>query len=111
MKFDINKILKIPKCPEYNNHAKEKWIELLGNAVYIPKKFRNEPSVLVEALDTYKKENLIDGELKFIPEKGHRWLVSERRLEILTGDNKRKLVFVKPVPEEKKVIIRANNSV
>jgi hypothetical protein len=24
MKFDINKILKIPKCPEYDNHAKEK---------------------------------------------------------------------------------------
>jgi hypothetical protein len=45
---------------------------LLGNAVYIPKKFRNEPSILVEALDTYQKEKLIDGELKFIPEKGHR---------------------------------------
>ena len=111
MKFDINKILKIPKCPEYNNHAKEKWIELLGDAVYIPKKFRNEPSILVEALDTYQKENLIDGELKFIPQKGHRWLISERRLEILTGDNKRKLIFVKPVSEEEKIIIKANNSV
>jgi hypothetical protein len=37
--------------------------------------------------------------------------VSERRLEILTGDNKRKLVFVKPVVEEKKIIIKANNSI
>ena len=30
MNFDINKIKKIPKCPEYNNHALEGWLSYLG---------------------------------------------------------------------------------
>ena len=112
MNFDINKILKIPKCPEYNNHAKEKWLELLGNAEYIKKPFRNEPSILVEALSTYQDRKIIDGELKFIPIPGYRWLVSERRFDVLTGNNKRKLIFVKPVEEnENKIIIKKNNSI
>ena len=29
MEFDINKIKKIPKCPEYDNGALEKWLEYL----------------------------------------------------------------------------------
>lgn len=29
MNFDINKILDIPKCPEYDNHALEKWLDYL----------------------------------------------------------------------------------
>ena len=29
MNFDINKIRKIPKCPEYDNGALEKWLEYL----------------------------------------------------------------------------------
>lgn len=108
MNFDINKILKIPKCPKYDNRAKEKWIELLGNAVYIKKKFRNEPSILVEALDTYEEEHLLDAELKCIPSKGQRWLVSECRLETLLGNNPRNLVFVKPIEIENDL---ENNSI
>ena len=30
MNFDINKIKKIPKCPEYKNGALEKWLNYLG---------------------------------------------------------------------------------
>lgn len=29
MNFDINKIKKIPKCPEYDNHALEDWLKYL----------------------------------------------------------------------------------
>lgn len=35
MKFDINKIKKIPKCLPYDNKAKEKWLQYLGNAIYV----------------------------------------------------------------------------
>lgn len=98
MNFDINKILKIPKCPKYDNHAKEKWLDLLENSVYINKPFRDEPSILVEALNTYEKNKLSDGELKCIPKAGQRWLVSERRLDTLLGDNRLHTAFVKLVP-------------
>ena len=30
MNFDINRITKIPKCPEYDNHALEDWLKYLG---------------------------------------------------------------------------------
>lgn len=30
MNFDINKIRKIPKCPEYDNHSLEDWLKFLG---------------------------------------------------------------------------------
>ena len=30
MDFDINKITKIPKCKEYDNHALEKWLQFLN---------------------------------------------------------------------------------
>ncbi len=30
MNFDVNKIRKIPKCPEYNNHSLEDWLKFLG---------------------------------------------------------------------------------
>lgn len=110
MNFDIHKILKIPKCPPYDNKAKEKWIELLGNAVYVNKKFRNEPTLLVEALDTYQRENLYDAELKCIPHQGQRWLVSERRLETLLGNNSKNLIFVKLI-ENANDLIKNNSSI
>lgn len=41
MNFNVNKLLNIPKCPEYDNHALEKWLNYLGNGIYIEKKENN----------------------------------------------------------------------
>lgn len=100
MQFDINRILKIPKCPPYDNKAKEKWLEYLGNSYYIEKPLRNEKTILVEALDTYQRLGLTDGELGYSPKPGYRWKVSEERLQTLLGDNPKKERFVKTVKEE-----------
>jgi hypothetical protein len=37
-----------------------------------------------------------------IPKPGHRWRVSEKRLQVLLGQNPKKKVFVKRVEEETK---------
>ena len=37
MKFDVKKLLKIPKLNDYDNHAKEKWLDYLGGGVYMKK--------------------------------------------------------------------------
>lgn len=50
---------------------------------------------LVEALDTYKRFNISDNELKKIPTPGTRWEVSKERLEILLGKNSHGKVFIK----------------
>ena len=101
MKFDINKIKKIPKCLPYDNKAKEKWLQYLGNAIYVKKSTRNEKSILVEALNTYEELGLKDGELGHIPAPKERWLISENRLEYLLGNNPKQKVFVKIVKENK----------
>lgn len=45
MNFDINKIKNIPKCKPYDNGALEKWLEYLGDPVYIEPEDNN---VLIE---------------------------------------------------------------
>ena len=102
MNFDINKIKRIPKCPPYDNKAKEKWIDYLGGAVYMKKPTRDEKYILVAALGTYQELHLKDGELDYIPKVGERWLVSEKRLEYLLGDNPKHRAFIKIVEEDKK---------
>ena len=57
---------------------------------------------LVEALDTYKENNIQDNVLGRIPAPGERFEVSKERLDILLGKNKHNLVFVKQVEEPKK---------
>ena len=108
MNFDIKKILNIPKCQPYDNKAKEKWIELLGNPVYIHKELRGINMVLVEALDTYEKMGLKDGELKCVPKRGYRWKINEQRLDTLLGSNKYHATFVKLIQEDD---IEENNSI
>jgi glycosyltransferase involved in cell wall biosynthesis len=58
-----------------------------------------EKSYMVEALDTYKKGNIVDAELGEIPEPGRIWEVSEERLQVLLGKNKSKLKFVKKIED------------
>ncbi len=77
---------------------KDIWDKILepGKTTYKQKYF------LVEALDTYKRKRIVDTELERIPEAEERFIVDEDRLDILTGNNKRKLVFVKKIKEVKK---------
>ena len=58
-----------------------------------------EMKYLVRALDTYKKNNITDGELNRIPEAGEEWEVEKDRLDILLGNNHNKFVFVELVKD------------
>ena len=51
--------------------------------------------IMVEALDTYEKNNIRDSELNRIPKKGEIFPVSKNRFEILRGNNVFKKTFVK----------------
>lgn len=55
---------------------------------------------LVEALDTYEKENIRDSQLCRIPKKGEQFEVTDKRLKVLLGDNDYQLVFAKLVEKE-----------
>ena len=49
----------------------------------------------VEATDMYTRLGLKDNELGRIPEKGEQWDVSYERMLLLTGENKKNIVYVK----------------
>ena len=51
----------------------------------------------VEALSAYQNNKLVDAELGRIPEPGEVWDVSKERFDLLTGENKRGIQFVKLV--------------
>ena len=64
--------------------------------------------IKVEALDTYEKFNVIDNELKKIPNKGEQFIVTKERLNILLGDNDNNRVYVKivePIEEVKEATL------
>ena len=60
-----------------------------------------EMKYLVEALPIYKERNIKDNELDRVPKEGETWVVSSERKEVLTGNNKHNLVFVKVLEEVK----------
>ena len=51
----------------------------------------------VEALSAYQNNKLVDAELGHIPEPGEVWDISKERFDLLTGENKRGIQFVKLV--------------
>ena len=55
----------------------------------------------VRATDEYKKRNLKDAELNYIPREGEEFEVSEERFRILNGKNVFKAKFVEKVEEPK----------
>ena len=57
--------------------------------------------IKVKATDAYEKNGIMDDVLQIIPKKGYEFEVSEERYNLLTGNNKRKLVFVEKVKKEK----------
>lgn len=99
MNFDVKKILKIPKCSEYDNHALEDWLEYLGNPVYIKKEENKKMKYKVRATDEYAKKGLKDAVLDRIPKAGEVFEVTEDRFVMLNGNNSYKAVFVEKVKE------------
>lgn len=72
----------------------------------------NKMNVKVVALDTYKKLNVMDSELKCIPEQGTIFEVSKDRLNTLMGNNQYNQPFVKiiePTKEIKKSVLPKKN--
>ena len=61
--------------------------------------------ITVIALDTYKKENISDGELGYIPEAGEHITISKDRVETLLGKNVYGKCFIKLIEEEKKATL------
>ena len=49
----------------------------------------------VEALSAYQNNRLVDAELGHIPEPGEVWDVSKERFDLLAGENKKGIQFVK----------------
>ena len=106
MDIDINKIRNIPK---YEGYIREdKWDKIL----YKKKATYKEDKMKVRALKTYKELNVIDKELKVIPEEGQVFDISKERLDVLLGNNAYKKAFVElveeaklPKPKEEKAIL------
>ncbi len=105
MKHIIDNIMNIPKFTF--KHLEDKYDDLLSHR---PSHFKEDKimKVKVEALDTYEKYNITDGELKKVPKAGEQFEVTKERLNVLLGNNSGNRVYVKiiePVKEEKKAIL------
>lgn len=107
MEFDVNKLLKIPKCKEYENHAIEKWLDYLS-IKYTDKDIENAKvreveedmkKYLVEATEEYELHNVVDSELGRKPKAGEQWEVNKERLDVLLGENANNRVYVKLIKE------------
>ena len=113
MDFDVTKLLNIPKCKEYDNHALEDWLDYLGYKGKIDKEKiiedfeeEKEMKVKVEVLIddfTYGKfdeiENLTRAN-EFYKQQGHLYkrdtfICEESEADYLSGNNPNKIVAVK----------------
>ena len=72
------------KMPKYNEYDYEKELK---------KKY------LVEALPTFVREKIVDGDIGRVRQPGERWVVNKNRKDVLLGNNKGERVFVKVVKE------------
>lgn len=110
MNFDITKILNIPKCPEYDNHALEDWLEYLGyNGIIdkeeIIKEFEEEEEmekVRVRALINFNDmENggvlrTKEGDLP-----ASEWICSKERADFLLEKNAIQIIeYIKEEPKK-----------
>jgi len=78
MNFDINRIKKIPKIKNYENNALDKWLEVLGEPVYIEKEEIKEMKVKVEVLRQFT-----DTELGREVKKGEIYIMEKERAETI----------------------------
>ena len=82
----------------------DSWVDILEKE---KSKYEEEKNMkyLVEALNVYKDKNIKDNELNRIPEEGEQWVVSSERKEVLLGNNKHNIVFIKVIEEIKEEAI------
>lgn len=124
MNFDVNKLLKIPKCKEYDNHALEDWLDYLGYKGKIDKqkliqefKEEKEMKVKVEVLIddfTYGKFDEIKDSLVRKSQanqdmhlyKGDTFICEEGEALYLSGENEKGIVAVKVLEQPKKEIAK-----
>ena len=106
MNFDVNKLLKIPVCKDYDNHALEDWLDYLGYKGKIDKKkiidnFEEEKEIMVRVRAIYEPF-YDDIELKRRIMKGEEFEVEESRAEYL-AQNHAVEILTKQTEEKKKV--------
>ena len=132
MNFDINKIMNIPKCEEYENGALDGWLNYLGydkevskeEINNIIKKFKEENKEMKAKVRATKGfEGKFDGERstnakKVYPKAGDEWITSLERAEHLKEAGAVEIVEIieelsKDVFEEfeKDITIRNNISI
>ena len=92
MNFDVNKIKNIPKCPEYDNGALEKWLEYLGYEKELTeedveramsKEEEEEIIVNCKVRATRRFEGIRDAERDVFPKENDEWITSKDRAEYL----------------------------
>lgn len=106
MKFDVTKILNIPKIDEYDNKAKEKWLEYLGDAIYIKKEEVNImfkcqviKEFTLEKFDELKNIKRFDKEEEGRLFEKDEFECDEEMKDYLTGNNSSRVVVVKVIDE------------
>ena len=86
MDFDVTKLLKVPKLSDYDNHAKEKWLDYLGGGIYMKKAEKKNDDIKVikmEAINTDEYDRY--GEIiKIIPKENKLlgWVIAGDKLEV-----------------------------
>lgn len=96
----VNEIFKKEVKSFKYTPPKDRWEDLLDKT---KSKYKEEKEMKykVEALDTYTKRNITDGELGYKPKEGEVFEVSQERLDTLLGNNQYHIPFVKLVEEKK----------
>ena len=87
MNFDVNKILNIPKCKEYDNGALKKWLDYLGYKGKLLSEEElmkeEERDMKVKVIATKKFEGIKDAERNVYPKVGDEWVTTKERAEFL----------------------------
>ena len=111
MNFDVNKILNIPKCKEYDNGALEKWLDYLGykgkllSEAELMKEEERNMKAKVRA--TRRFEGIKDAERDVYPKDGEEWITSLERAEYL--QSKGVIDILEEIEEPKKEIKVSRN--
>jgi len=113
MNFDINKIKNIPKCPEYDNGALEKWLEYLGYEKELTEediqnamnREEEEINVNCKVRATKKFEGIKDAERDVMPKEGDEWITNQERAEYLQSKGVVEIIEkIEPPKEVKKEV-------
>lgn len=87
MNFDVNKILNIPKCKEYDNGALKKWLDYLGYKGKLLSEEElmkeEERDMKVKVIATKKFEGIRDAERNVYPKTGDEWVTTKERAGFL----------------------------